>query len=68
MVLSLHKIKDLEDHKLLSGYIAMYLGEFDAAQNAFMESSQPLAALEVRAVSLSSRATNVTKDTNEMMH
>lgn len=46
-MLSLHKIKDLEDHKLLCGYVAMFLGEFDAAQQAFMESSQPLAALEV---------------------
>ncbi|KAF6025035.1 WDR19 [Bugula neritina] len=48
MVLSLHKIRTLEDHKLLAGYVAMFLGEFDAAQAAFMESSLPLAALEMR--------------------
>ncbi|XP_067949190.1 WD repeat-containing protein 19-like isoform X2 [Watersipora subatra] len=48
MVMSLHKIRNLEDHKLLSGYIAMFLGEFDAAQTAFMESTLPLAALEMR--------------------
>ena len=48
MVMSLHKIRNLEDHKLLSGYIAMFLAEFDAAQAAFMESSHPLAALDVR--------------------
>lgn len=51
MVMSLHKIRNLEDHKLLSGYIAMFLAEFDAAQSAFMESSHPLAALDVRYVS-----------------
>lgn len=47
MVMSLHKIAKLEDHKLLSGYIAMFLGEFDTAQAAFMESSLPAAALKV---------------------
>ena len=47
MVMSLHKVQHLEDYKLLSGYVATFLGEFDAAQSAFMESSQPLAALEV---------------------
>lgn len=52
MVLSLHKIRTLEDHKLLAGYVAMFLGEFDAAQAAFMESSLPLAALEVCACCL----------------
>ena len=55
MVMSLHKIRNLEDHKLLSGYIAMFLGEFDAAQSAFLESSLPLAALEVSILNIFDR-------------
>ena len=53
--MSLHKIRNLEDHKLLSGYIAMFLGEFDAAQSAFLESSLPLAALEVSILNIFDR-------------
>jgi len=37
----------LEDRNLLSGYIAMYLGEFNLAQDLFLASGKPLAALEV---------------------
>ena len=39
--------KHLEDRNLLSGYLAMYLGDFNLAQDLFLASSKPLAALEV---------------------
>ncbi|XP_041357231.1 WD repeat-containing protein 19-like isoform X2 [Gigantopelta aegis] len=48
MVSSLQKVKALEDKNLLSGYIAMFLSEFNVAQDLFLASSYPLAALEMR--------------------
>ncbi|XP_033742140.1 WD repeat-containing protein 19-like isoform X1 [Pecten maximus] len=48
MVTSLQQIKHLEDRNLLSGYIAMYLAEFNLAQDLFLASGKPLAALEMR--------------------
>ena len=48
MVLSLEKIKSIEDKNLLAGNIAMYLGEFTIAQELFLASSHPVAALEMR--------------------
>ncbi|CAH1776664.1 unnamed protein product [Owenia fusiformis] len=48
MVMSLQKIKGIEDRNLLSGYIAMFMEDFDLAQDLFLNSSQPLAALEMR--------------------
>ncbi|KAJ8298290.1 hypothetical protein KUTeg_024821 [Tegillarca granosa] len=48
MVTSLQQIKHLEDRNLLSGYIAMFLGEFNLAQDLFLASGKPLAALEMR--------------------
>jgi len=48
MVLSLEKIKNLEDKSLLAGYIAMFLKDFTAAQELFLQSATPLAALEMR--------------------
>lgn len=37
----------MEDRNLLSGYIAMFLGEFNLGQDLFLTSGRPLAALEV---------------------
>ena len=48
MVLSLEKIKNLEDKNLLAGNIAMFLGDFSTAQDLFLSSSQPVAALDMR--------------------
>lgn len=48
MVWSLESIQDIEDRNLLSGYLAMYLENFNLAQDLFLGSSQPLAALEMR--------------------
>ncbi|XP_047124984.1 WD repeat-containing protein 19 isoform X1 [Hydra vulgaris] len=48
MVLSLEKIKDLEDKNLLGGYVAMILKDFNLAQELFLASSSPVAALEMR--------------------
>ncbi|XP_046339799.1 WD repeat-containing protein 19-like isoform X2 [Haliotis rufescens] len=48
MVTSLQKVKSIEDKNLLSGYIAMFLGEFNPSQDLFLASSYPLAALEMR--------------------
>lgn len=48
MVTSLQQVKHLEDKNLLSGYVAMFLSEFNLAQDLFLASSKPLAALEMR--------------------
>lgn len=48
MVWALESLVDIEDYKLLYGYISMYLGEFDKAQQWFLNSSHPTAALEMR--------------------
>lgn len=48
MVESLHSISHIEDCKLLAGYISMFLGNFDDAQQWFLKSSNPIAALEMR--------------------
>ncbi|XP_005092773.1 WD repeat-containing protein 19 [Aplysia californica] len=48
MVSSLQKIKTTEDKNQLCGYIAMFLGEFNLAQDLFLASQCPLAALEMR--------------------
>ncbi len=47
MVMSLKTIKDIEDRNLLSGFIAMFLENFNTAQDLFLASSHPSAALEV---------------------
>ncbi|KAF7280794.1 hypothetical protein GWI33_005520 [Rhynchophorus ferrugineus] len=48
MVLSLENILDIDDWKLLFGYVAMFLNEYDRAQSWFLTSNQPTAALEMR--------------------
>lgn len=48
MVWSLESIVDIEDYKLLCGYIKMYLNDYDKAQEWFLASSYPEAALEMR--------------------
>lgn len=37
----------IEDRNLLAGYIAMFLEDFNLAQDLFLASSRPVAALEV---------------------
>ncbi|KAK3101973.1 hypothetical protein FSP39_007745 [Pinctada imbricata] len=48
MVASLQQVKNIEDKNLLSGYVAMYIGEFNLAQDLFLASGRPIAALEMR--------------------
>ncbi|XP_028136974.1 WD repeat-containing protein 19 [Diabrotica virgifera virgifera] len=48
MVWSLESIVEIEEYKLLCGYISMYLNEYDKAQEWFLLSSYPEAALEMR--------------------
>ena len=48
MVWSLKEIKDIEDKKLLSGHVAMILGDFNLAQNLYLQSSAPVEALNMR--------------------
>ncbi|XP_043247202.1 WD repeat-containing protein 19-like isoform X3 [Amphibalanus amphitrite] len=48
MLWSLETIRDIEDIKLLAGYVAMFLGNFDQAQTFFLMSGTPVAALEMR--------------------
>ncbi|KAK9743679.1 WD domain, G-beta repeat [Popillia japonica] len=48
MALAIEDIMDIDDLKLLAGYIAMFLNDFDHAQQWFLKSSRPEAALEMR--------------------
>uniref|UniRef100_A0A1B6EAI7 WD repeat-containing protein 19 n=1 Tax=Clastoptera arizonana TaxID=38151 RepID=A0A1B6EAI7_9HEMI len=48
MVFSLKLIEDIENKKLLAGHIAMFLQDFDLAQELFLESSEPVQALVMR--------------------
>uniref|UniRef100_A0A8C5X1D6 WD repeat-containing protein 19 n=1 Tax=Malurus cyaneus samueli TaxID=2593467 RepID=A0A8C5X1D6_9PASS len=48
MVMSLEQIKGIEDRNLLAGYLAMFTGDFDLAQDLYLASSCPIAALEMR--------------------
>lgn len=48
MVHSLEKIVSIEEKNLLSGYVAMYLQDYDLAQKMFLSSSNPIEALEMR--------------------
>lgn len=48
MVWSLEGISEVEDWKLLCGYINMFLNNYDRAQEWFMKSTKPTAALEMR--------------------
>lgn len=48
MVWSLESIVDIEDWKLICGYINMFLNNYDKAQEWFLKSSNPNVALEMR--------------------
>lgn len=50
LVLAVQRIQGIEDEFLLSGYVAMLLKEYDQAQELFLASSRPTAALEVRII------------------
>ncbi|XP_061566182.1 WD repeat-containing protein 19 [Cololabis saira] len=48
MVMSLQKIQGIEDKNLLAGHLAMFLDDYDLAQDLYLSSSCPIAALEMR--------------------
>ncbi|XP_044536014.1 WD repeat-containing protein 19 [Gracilinanus agilis] len=48
MVMSLEKIKGIEDHNLLAGHLAMFTNDFSLAQDLYLSSIYPTAALEMR--------------------
>ncbi|KAM9313669.1 WD repeat-containing protein 19 [Pholidichthys leucotaenia] len=48
MVLSLQGIQGIEDTNLLAGHLAMFLGVYNTAQDLYLASSSPIAALEMR--------------------
>ncbi|XP_041788987.1 WD repeat-containing protein 19 [Chelmon rostratus] len=48
MVLSLQGIQGIEDMNLRAGHLAMFLGDYNLAQDLYMSSSCPIAALEMR--------------------
>ncbi|NXI09469.1 WDR19 protein, partial [Irena cyanogastra] len=48
MVMSLEQVKGIEDHNLLAGHLAMFIGDFNLAQDLYLASSCPIAALEMR--------------------
>ncbi|XP_022361796.1 WD repeat-containing protein 19 isoform X2 [Enhydra lutris kenyoni] len=48
MVMSLEQIKGIEDYNLLAGHLAMFTSDFNLAQDLYLASSCPIAALEMR--------------------
>ncbi|PAA79483.1 hypothetical protein BOX15_Mlig021619g2, partial [Macrostomum lignano] len=48
MVMALQQIESHEDRNLLAGYASMFLEQFDLAQDLFLASSAPVAALDMR--------------------
>uniref|UniRef100_A0A3P9KAP6 WD repeat-containing protein 19 n=1 Tax=Oryzias latipes TaxID=8090 RepID=A0A3P9KAP6_ORYLA len=48
MVLSLQSIQGIEDKNLLAGHLAMFLEDYNVAQDLFLSSSCPITALEMR--------------------
>ena len=48
IVLSLQGLQHIEDRKLVAGHMALLCDQFDYSQQLFLESSQPLKALEMR--------------------
>ncbi|XP_005392043.1 PREDICTED: WD repeat-containing protein 19 [Chinchilla lanigera] len=48
MVMSLEQIKGIEDYHLLAGHLAMFMNDFNLAQDLYLASSCPVAALEMR--------------------
>lgn len=48
MVISLREVLHTEDNKLLAGYLAMFMDEYDLAQKWFLGSISPSLALEMR--------------------
>jgi len=48
MVYSLQQIQHVEDRNLLVGHIAMFMENYNQAQDLFLASSNPIVALEMR--------------------
>ncbi|KAK2918993.1 WD repeat-containing protein 19 [Channa argus] len=48
MVLSLQSIQGIEDMNLVAGHLAMFLGDYNLAQDLYLSSNCPIAALEMR--------------------
>uniref|UniRef100_A0A7N8WU58 WD repeat-containing protein 19 n=1 Tax=Mastacembelus armatus TaxID=205130 RepID=A0A7N8WU58_9TELE len=48
MVLSLQGILGIEDVNLLAGHLAMFLGDYNLAQDLYLSSNCPISALEMR--------------------
>ncbi|XP_064190994.1 WD repeat-containing protein 19 [Anguilla rostrata] len=48
MVMSLEGIKGIEDQNLLAGHLAMFTNDFNQAQDLYLASTCPIAALEMR--------------------
>lgn len=46
-VLVIQRLMSIEEKQLLYGYVCMFLGDFNRAQEFFLASSKPEAALEV---------------------
>ncbi|XP_060531606.1 WD repeat-containing protein 19 isoform X2 [Cylas formicarius] len=48
MVLSLEGLLEIDEWRLLCGYVAMYLNDYDKAQRWFLSSNRPTVALDMR--------------------
>jgi len=48
MVMTLQKLQSIEDSNLLAGHVALVFDDYPTAQELFLQSSRPVAALEMR--------------------
>ena len=48
MVMTLQKLQSIEDANLLAGHVALVFDDYPTAQELFLQSSRPVAALEMR--------------------
>ncbi len=48
MVWSLQELRGIEDKKLLTGHLALLLGDFSLAQNLYLQSNSPIESLNMR--------------------
>ena len=48
MVMGLERLRGVEDKKLLAGHIALLYDDYQRAQDLFLASGRPVAALEMR--------------------
>ena len=48
MVWTLDEFRSVEDKKLIGGHVFMMMGDYDSAQNMYLQSGTPVEALHMR--------------------